>query len=125
MKRIQLDILESLGADYQEIMERFLENEDFYLKLLEKFSKKPDIYEIEAALDKEDFEGAFRLAHSIKGGSANMGLTYLSEAMVELTDALRNPPYDMEKIRPLYSEAKANFEDTMAQVEIVLEGGEQ
>lgn len=125
MKRIQLDILESLGADYQEIMERFLENEDFYLKLLEKFSKKPDIYEIEAVLDKEDFEGAFRLAHSIKGGSANMGLTYLSEAMVELTDALRNPPYDMEKIRPLYSEAKANFEDTMAQVEIVLEGGEQ
>ena len=117
--------MESLGADYQEIMERFLENEDFYLKLLEKFSKKPDIYEIEAALDKEDFEGAFRLAHSIKGGSANMGLTYLSEAMVELTDTLRNPPYDMGKIRPLYSEAKANFEDTMAQVEIVLEGGEQ
>ena len=125
MKRIQLDILESLGADYQEIMERFLENEDFYLKLLEKFSKKPDIYEIEAALDKEDFEGAFRLAHSIKGGSANMGLTYLSEAMVELTDALRNPPYDIEKIRSLYSEARENFEDTMAQVEIVLEGGEQ
>ena len=50
-----------------------------------------------------------------------MGLLYLSEAMVPLTEELRNPPYEMEKILPLYYEARDSFKDTMEQVKIVLE----
>lgn len=121
MERIQLDILESLGMDYEETLERFVNDEDFYFQLLEKFFEKPDIDIIEEMLEQENYQEAFRLAHSLKGGSANMGLLYLSEAMVPLTEELRNPPYEMEKILPLYYEARDSFKDTMEQVKIVLE----
>ena len=116
-----MDILESLGMDYEEILERFVNDEDFYFQLLEKFSEKPDIDIIEEMLEQENYQEAFRLAHCLKGGSANMGLLYLSEAMVPLTEELRNPPYEMEKILPLYYEARDSFKDTMEQVKIVLE----
>ncbi|RLF58652.1 MAG: hypothetical protein DRN37_04755 [Thermoplasmata archaeon] len=59
---------------------------DEYMEILELLvdSGKADIASLEKAIADSDAEGVVKAAHSLKGASANLGLTDLSEAAKEI-----------------------------------------
>jgi histidine phosphotransfer protein HptB len=87
---------------------------DEYLEVLELLvdSGKADINSLEEAITAGSAEGVVAAAHSIKGASANLGLTELSEAAKDMELNAREQNLDgmAEKIQVL----KAKFEPVAA-----------
>jgi HPt (histidine-containing phosphotransfer) domain-containing protein len=87
---------------------------DEYMEVLELLvdSGKADINSLEEAIAAGSAEGVVAAAHSIKGASANLGLTELSEAAKEMELNAREQDLDgmTEKIQVL----KAKFEPVAA-----------
>ena len=73
MEREVLD--ESPTLNTQELIARCMGNLEFAERLLDKFQGRldADIVELEAAIDAEDADAIARVAHRIKGASANVG----------------------------------------------------
>ncbi|WP_418667060.1 Hpt domain-containing protein [Allofournierella sp.] len=83
------EILESYGSNYEETMERFLEDETFYLKILGMLLKDASMKKLHDALDSKDVAAAFDAAHTLKGISGNLGLTPFYAAVCTMVEALR------------------------------------
>lgn len=114
-------LLEELGVDYDVTMERFLDKEEFYLKILGQFVDRTDVEDVEELLIDGDYEEAFRISHMLKGGTANLGLTHLYDSIVLLTEELRHPPFDKEKLTELYQEVKTEYEKTKGSLLLILD----
>lgn len=81
---------------YDEVIERLGGNAELFERLLHKFR---DTYsethgELEEFLATGKFEDAFRLVHTIKGVSANLGLGELWRASIVLEAKMRANKYD-------------------------------
>lgn len=83
------ELFEAYGGNYQVTMARFMENESFYLKILPKLFQDTSIQRLGEALDEGDLNAAFEAAHTLKGVSANLGLTPLYEAVCAIVEPLR------------------------------------
>lgn len=59
-----------------------------------KFLKDTSYFALNEALEKKDWESAFRAAHTLKGVAANLSLTKVTEAASDITEDLRGgrPP---------------------------------
>lgn len=105
--------LTDYGADYGTTMARFLGDEALYLRLLDLFFRDDSVNQLGAALADGDLAAAFAAAHTLKGVSANMGLTPLYEAVCVLVEPLRvqEPRSDYaqryERVRAEYARAEA------------------
>ena len=86
---VTLDQLKEFGADTSEGLARCMNNEDFYLKMIdmgladERFDTMGDI------LAKKDYDTAFEMAHALKGVLGNLALTPIYTPMSEMTELLR------------------------------------
>lgn len=78
-----------LGGDYSDVFARFQSD-----RLVQKFVLKyPDDRSFDllcSAMEKKDYEEAFRAAHTIKGMCQNLSFTKLLNSSSQLSDALRN-----------------------------------
>lgn len=83
------DKLEKWGADPVEALHRMLDDEPFYKNLLEKFIKKKEWELFRNAVEEENYQKAFRLAHDIKGTTAVLSLTPIYSAVSVLVEELR------------------------------------
>ena len=81
--------LRGRGCDIDSAMTRFLNNEEFYAKLYKKFVADPAFEGLGEALDTQDADLAFRHAHTLKGLTANMGLTPLYNLVEKIVEPLR------------------------------------
>lgn len=79
----------AMEGDYEGVMSRLL-NEERVKKYLLKFLNDKSFDTLQAALAKADREEAFRMAHTLKGVSQNLGLASLFTSSDALTEALRN-----------------------------------
>ena len=77
------------GGNYDEGLRR-LSSEVRIKKVLGMLSRDGSMQDLGAALEKKDYEGAFRAAHTLKGITMNLGITRLAEAVSELTETLRS-----------------------------------
>ncbi len=94
---------EKLGGDYKELMHRVSES---MLPLLIGMLLKDTNYEdLCAALERRDYEAAFRGAHTLKGVALNLSLMSLAEKASALTEALRSRQ-DNAAIEPAFLELK-------------------
>ena len=112
--------LEELGVDFPVTLARCLGNEEFYVHLLEKFLRGTYIEDIEKGLEQGDYEMAFRACHSLKGVSVNLGLDRLYETTIPLTEALRQPPYDVEKIQAYFEIVKKSHRENVENIKKAL-----
>lgn len=80
---------ERYGADYTVTMERFMFREEMYLRFLNMMLEDDNFPKLKAALEANDLDAAFDAAHTLKGVSANMGLTPLYNAVCEVVEPLR------------------------------------
>ncbi len=87
-----------------------------YKKLLKKFHQNNlnTIDEIQSALDNNDIDPAIRLAHSLKGVSANIGANDLFKLAGELETALKQQNGELSS--ELYKELLENVKQSLKQV---------
>lgn len=88
-----LRMLADWGVSLKETMERFLNDEEFYLECLSDFMQDENLELLNRALQNKDYNAAFDAAHTLKGVAGNLGLTPLFEKIVEIVEALRRGDY--------------------------------
>ncbi len=86
---ITIGKLREFGADVDEALKRCMNNEAFYLRLVEKAALDPSFDRLKEAVDAGDLEKGFELAHALKGTMGNLSLTPIFRPVVEITEHLR------------------------------------
>ena len=79
----------SFGADVTEGLQRCLNNESFYLRMVKMIPGDPNFQKLYDAIGSGDLAAAFEAAHALKGALGNLALTPLTAPVVELTELLR------------------------------------
>lgn len=87
---LTIEKLRAFGANVDEGLQRCVNNETFYLKLVEKAIRDPAFDGLKEAAEKGDVERGFELAHALKGVTANLALTPLFTPISEITELFRN-----------------------------------
>ncbi|MBP5291233.1 MAG: Hpt domain-containing protein [Lachnospiraceae bacterium] len=113
---ITLDFLSAFGADVSAGMGRCLNNEAFYLRLVNMAVKDPSYPLLKESLAAGDLKTAFDAAHSLKGLLGNLGLSPLYDAASELTELLRHPKGD-EDFEPLLTKLTEKYDELAAACE--------
>ena len=95
-----MDILRTQGADIEEIMERFLGDEEFYIDCFKEFMLDDHFEALGKALEDQNYDQAFDCAHALKGVAGNLGLLPLYQAVGDIVSSLRTKRFD--DLEPLY-----------------------
>ena len=74
----------------EEGLQRCVNNEAFYLKLVVKAAEDPGFERLEKDVKENDLDDAFEAAHMLKGALANLALTPILEPVSEMVELLRN-----------------------------------
>lgn len=106
------DVLEEFcqisGIDWPVTLDRFMNNENLYQKILLKFPDDPSFHELKKHMTAGDAQAAFTYAHTLKGVAGNLGLENLFKTVSLLTDELRNG--HIEKVSGLMNELNTQYE---------------
>ncbi len=86
---LTVQALSDLGANTREGLGRCLNNETFYLRLVNMALDDGGYDKLENALNARDTHAAFEAAHALKGVLGNLSLTPLYAPVSELTELLR------------------------------------
>ena len=86
---MNIDDLIAYGANVDEGLQRCMNNEPFYLRLVESVKDEKGFDALKAAIEANDLDAAFEAAHALKGVLANLSITPLYEPMSEITELLR------------------------------------
>ena len=87
---LTIDALRDYGANVDEGLSRCMDNEGFYLKMVNMVFADTSLEKLKAALAANDLDAAFEAAHAFKGVTGNLSLTPLNEPVVEITELLRS-----------------------------------
>ena len=82
------ECFDAIGGNYNDVMGRLV-TEERVKKFLFMFLKDTSFNDLEAAMKKQDYDSAFRFAHTLKGVCANLGIEELGKIASEITEALR------------------------------------
>ena len=83
------EALAQFGANVPEGLERCLNDEAFYLELVEMTLEDDSFSRLSDAVEAGDKKAAFEAAHALKGVAANVSLTPLYTEIAEMTELLR------------------------------------
>ena len=87
---LTVEKLRAWGANVDEAMARCLNNEAFYLRLVDKGLQDPNFDRLKEAIAAGDLDRAFEAAHALKGVLANLALTPVLDPVREITELLRS-----------------------------------
>ena len=94
----------SLERDYQEVLGRVY-SDALVQRFVGKFLSDQSFQQLEDSLKAENYDDAFRAAHTLKGVSQNLSFTKLYQSSHEITEALRTKNYDFAvQLMPLVAE---------------------
>ena len=105
------ELYESIGADYEDALHRLM-NDRLVTKFSLKFLDDQSFASLCAAMEAEDWETAFRAAHTLKGVAQNLAFTELGKPSAALTEALRG--YEKPEDPALLEQVKSDYERTAA-----------
>ncbi|MBR3147273.1 MAG: Hpt domain-containing protein [Eubacterium sp.] len=86
---LTIEALNELGANTKEGMERCLNNEEFYLRLVKMAVMDDGFEKLKDAVEAKDLDEAFERAHALKGVIGNVSLTNIFIPIQEITEELR------------------------------------
>ncbi len=87
---LTVEKLRGWGANVDEALVRCLNNETFYLMLVNKAMRDASFDKLKEAVEAGDLEKGFDYAHSLKGVTANLALTPIFKPIEQITDLLRS-----------------------------------
>ncbi len=82
------EFYKAIGGDYDEISRR-IPSDLLIRRFLLKFPADPSYAALMAARARQDVNGAFLAAHTLKGVASTLGLTALTASAAHLADSLR------------------------------------
>ncbi len=105
-------------GDYNDVLSR-LGNDDRIKKFAGMFLKDPSMETLESALAAENYEDAFRAAHTLKGVCQNLGLSVLFQSSNEITESMRGgkKPESDELLKKVKEDYALTIENIKALVE--------
>ena len=103
----------ALEGDYQEVLGR-LYSDALVQRFVGKFLSDQSFSLLENALKAQNYEEAFRAAHTLKGVTQNLSFTRLYRSSHELTEALR--AQDHELAARLFPQVEADYLQTAAAI---------
>lgn len=110
---ITIESLRAFGADVDDGLARVMNNESFYLRMVNMVLADASNFEkLKAAAQTGDTKAAFEAAHALKGMLSNVSLTPIYRPICEFSDTLKGhidqpiPPQCL----PLVDEAIKQFE---------------
>ena len=83
------EILESVGIDYGEAIERFSGSVDLFESFLKELTTVNVLAALQKSLTEGDVINAFRVAHTLKGNFGNLSIKPLYETVTPLVEELR------------------------------------
>ena len=86
---LTVESLREFGANTKDGLSRCMNNEGFYLRLVNMALDDPNFDTLASAVENDDKNAAFEAAHALKGTLANLSLTPLCEPVSEMTELLR------------------------------------
>ena len=86
---LTLDSLRAWGADVSDGMQRCMNNEAFYLRMVTKAAQGMACEDLKQAVESGDFTRGFEIAHGLKGVTGNLSLTPIDKPVREITELLR------------------------------------
>ena len=86
---LTVDALRQIGVNTKEGLGRCLNNEAFYLRLVNMALDDAAFDRLADALGSGDTQAAFEAAHALKGSLGNLALTPVYAPVAELTELLR------------------------------------
>jgi two-component system sensor histidine kinase/response regulator len=109
------------GLDMANGLRRVLGKKPLYLSMLRKFvaGQKTATAKILEALDGNDWSGAERFAHTLKGVSGNIGATGLQQLAEKLESSIKENS-SREKLDALLEQVKKPLDDLIRQLEQTL-----
>ena len=84
-----IDKLKEYGADTEEGRARCMNNEEFYLKMVDLGLSDERFDSLKGVLEAGDLDAAFEIAHALKGVVGNLALTPIYKPVSRLTELLR------------------------------------
>lgn len=107
MEKLCIELAEN-GVDIERVMERFMGNEALYIKFLKRFVEEDKSFQnMREHLRKEEYEEAFKAAHTLKGLLANLGLDAIMHSVAAITEKLRAG--SLEGVQELMEEAEREY----------------
>lgn len=103
-----IEILNKFGADTAEGLARCMDNEEFYLKMVDMGIADERFETLKDVLEKKDLDEAFEMCHALKGVVGNLALTPIYEPISDMTELLRVRK-DMDYM-PLYEKIKSEHD---------------
>ncbi len=79
-----------IGGNSADVLQR-LPSEAMVRKFVGKYPADTSWETLESAIDSQDWETAFRAAHTLKGVAQNLGFQQLYLSSAALTEAMRGP----------------------------------
>lgn len=91
---LTIDALRAYGANVEEGLERCMNMEPFYLKVVGMLKDDVDgsFERLKAAMAARDTRAAFEAAHALKGSTGNVALTPVFRPVGALSDMLKGHP---------------------------------
>ena len=86
---LTIEKLRNFGCNVDEGLQRCLNNESLYLRLVSTLLGDGKIANLIEAVNHDDLQKGFEIAHSLKGSYGNLSLTPLYEKICEITEHLR------------------------------------
>ncbi|MDD3411600.1 MAG: Hpt domain-containing protein [Eubacteriales bacterium] len=87
-------ILDKLGAETTDALERFMDDEEMYLKYVRAFPEEPTMARLTAAVAAKDYDEAEKAVHALKGIVNNLGFLPLADAAVDMLESFRDGDVD-------------------------------
>lgn len=115
----ELIVLENAGCDIDGALERFLQDEEFYMECYQEMLNDKVFEQLGEALEGKQFTEAFDHAHMIKGVVANMGITPIYDLIVQIVEPLRQEKN--ENLISVYCELMKKREEFKKVVSLNLE----
>ncbi len=84
-----IDKLTEYGVNAKEGLDRCMNNEELYFRLLNKALNDDSILRLKEKLEEKDFDEAFKISHSLKGVLGNLSITPMYGIVYEMTEELR------------------------------------
>ena len=107
------------GCDTQSALERFLGKDELYLKFIRKFLDDSSFDRLKESLGEEDYEGALKNVHTLKGVSGNLGFTALYDVASDMVTKFRahqdrDAVADYGKLEQIYTEIYSIIEENIS-----------
>ena len=112
-------ILEEGGINVKEAMQRFMNNEQLWIKFLKKFKADSSYEKLVKSIEEKEWNKAFEAAHTLKGITGNLALSRLHDLVSRQTDYLRGEDNDFEAAVGMMPEITEVYENVLKLIEEV------